>query len=144
MEVYAYGTIMDEILYSDDVRHACLIHRLLFAAPTMPLFIKELGGNESQVGLAAGAFTLTAVIFRPVVGGLLDRYGRRPFMVWGLVFFVLSMYLYNWIGGIALLLALRVLHGASWAFSTTAVSTSVTDIIPIARRGKVWDGSAWR
>ncbi|MDQ1911679.1 MFS transporter [Paenibacillus sp. GD4] len=108
--------------------------------PTMPLFIKELGGNESQVGLAAGAFTLTAVIFRPVVGGLLDRYGRRPFMVWGLVFFVLSMYLYNWIGGIALLLALRVLHGASWAFSTTAVSTSVTDIIPIARRG---EGMGW-
>lgn len=108
--------------------------------PTMPLFIKEMGGSESQVGLAAGAFTLTAVVFRPLVGGLLDRYGRRPFMIWGLVFFVLSMYLYSWVGGIVILLALRILHGASWAFSTTAVSTSVTDIIPVSRRG---EGMGW-
>ncbi len=108
--------------------------------PTLPLFIKQMGGSEAQVGLAAGVFTLTAVVFRPFVGGLLDRYGRRPFMLWGLVFFTLSMYLYDWIGGIAILLALRILHGASWAFSTTAVSTSVTDIIPVSRRG---EGMGW-
>ncbi|MFC0216604.1 MFS transporter [Paenibacillus chartarius] len=108
--------------------------------PAMPLFIKQLGGNESQVGLAAGAFTLTAVVFRPIVGGLLDRYGRRPFMLWGLLFFTLSMYVYDWIGGILLLLVLRVLHGASWALSTTAVSTAVTDMIPAKRRG---EGMGW-
>lgn len=108
--------------------------------PTFPLFIKQLGGNESQVGLAAGMFTLTAVIFRPVVGVLLDRYGRRPFIIWGLLFFVLSMYLYDWVGGIAVLLALRIFHGASWAFSTTAVGTSITDVIPPSRRG---EGMGW-
>lgn len=108
--------------------------------PTLPLYIKQLGGSESQVGLAAGVFTLSAVIFRPIVGGLLDRYGRRPFILWGLLFFVLSMYLYDWVGGIVVLLALRVLHGVSWAFSTTAVGTAVTDIIPPARRG---EGMGW-
>ncbi|TMV49673.1 MFS transporter [Paenibacillus mesophilus] len=108
--------------------------------PAMPLFIKEMGGTESQVGLAAGVFTLTAVVFRPIVGGLLDRYGRRPFMIWGLLFFILSMYLYDWVGSIAILLALRVLHGASWALSTTAVSTTITDIIPTSRRG---EGMGW-
>ncbi|HZG17277.1 MAG TPA: MFS transporter [Candidatus Bathyarchaeia archaeon] len=108
--------------------------------PTMPLFIKEIGGSESEVGLAAGAFTLTAVIFRPLVGGLLDRYGRRPFMIGGLLLFILSMYLYDWVGGMMSLLVLRVLHGASWAFSTTAVITSVTDMIPESRRG---EGMGW-
>ncbi|WP_028610092.1 MFS transporter [Paenibacillus harenae] len=108
--------------------------------PTLPLFIKDMGGTESQVGLAAGAFTLTAVVFRPVIGGLLDRYGRRPFIIGGLLLFVLSMYLYNWVSTIAVLLALRVLHGASWALSTTAVSTSITDIIPATRRG---EGMGW-
>ncbi|WNC14217.1 MFS transporter [Brevibacillus brevis] len=108
--------------------------------PTFPLFIKELGGSDAHVGLAAGVFTLTAVVFRPFVGGLLDRYGRRPFMLWGMVFFAVSMYLYDWVGSIAVMLALRVLHGASWAFSTTAVSTSVTDIIPTTRRG---EGMGW-
>lgn len=108
--------------------------------PTLPLYIKHLGGSESQVGLAAGAFTLTAVVFRPMVGGLVDRYGRRTFYVWGLIFFVLSMYLYDWVGSILLLLALRILHGASWAFSTTSIGTVITDLIPTSRRG---EGMGW-
>lgn len=108
--------------------------------PTLPLFITQLGGNELHVGLASGMFTLTAVIFRPIVGMLVDRYGRRPFIIWGLLCFVLTMALYNWAAGIAILLALRILHGASWAFSTTAVGTSVTDIIPPTRRG---EGMGW-
>jgi MFS family permease len=69
--------------------------------PTMPLFVKQIGGNDAQVGLAAGAFMLSAVIVRPIVGGLLDRFGR---------------------------------------VSTTAVFTTVTDIIPAARRG---EGMGW-
>jgi MFS family permease len=108
--------------------------------PTFPLFIKQLGGSESQVGLSAGIFTLTAVVFRPLVGGLLDRYGRRPFILWGLLFFMISMYLYDWIGSLAVLMALRMFHGASWAFSTTAVGTSITDMIPVSKRG---EGMGW-
>ncbi len=72
--------------------------------PTLPLFIKERGGNESQVGLEMGAFMLSSVTFRPFVGGLLDRFGRRPFIVWGLLFFAVAMYMYNWIGGIVVLM----------------------------------------
>lgn len=104
--------------------------------PTLPLFIKQMGGNEAQVGLAAGAFMLTAVIFRPIVGGLLDRFGRRPFIVWGLLLFTLAMYMYDWIGGIVVLMGLRILHGTSWAVSTTAIITAITDMIPSARRGE--------
>ncbi|MCT1402932.1 MFS transporter [Paenibacillus sp. p3-SID867] len=108
--------------------------------PTLPSFIKEMGGNESQVGLAMGAFALSAVFFRPLVGGLLDRLGRRPFIVWGLLLFTLAMYMYNWVGGIIVLIGLRILHGLSWALSTTAMITSVTDTIPAARRG---EGMGW-
>lgn len=110
------------------------------ALPTLPLYIKQLGGNDSHVGLAMGAFSLTAVLFRPVVGGLLDRYGRRPFVLWGMAVFALAMFLYGWAGGIAALLVLRVVHGVGWASSTTAVGTVITDIIPVARRG---EGMGW-
>ncbi|WP_410511224.1 MFS transporter [Paenibacillus sp. BR2-3] len=108
--------------------------------PTLPLFIKQMGGNESQVGLAMGAFMLSAVIFRPIVGGLLDRFGRRPFIVWGLLLFILAMYMYNWIVGIVVLMGLRILHGMSWAVSTTSILTAITDMIPPARRG---EGMGW-
>ena len=38
------------------------------------------------------------------------------------------------------MMALRVLHGVSWAFSTTAVGTAITDIIPSEIRG---EGMGW-
>jgi MFS family permease len=108
--------------------------------PTLPPFIKQMGGSESQVGLAMGAFALSAVLFRPLVGGLLDRFGRRPFIIWGILLFTLTMYLYGWVGGIVVLIGLRILHGLSWALSTTAMITSITDTIPAARRG---EGMGW-
>ncbi|TBL69960.1 MFS transporter [Paenibacillus thalictri] len=108
--------------------------------PTLPSFIKQMGGSESQVGLAMGTFALSAVIFRPLVGGLLDRFGRRPFIVSGLLLFTFAMYMYGWVGGIVVLIGLRILHGLSWALSTTAMITSITDTIPAARRG---EGMGW-
>lgn len=108
--------------------------------PTMPLFIKQIGGNEAQVGLAMGMFMFSSVILRPFVGGLVDRFGRRPFIVGGLLLFALSMYLYNWVAGLSVLMAIRVLHGASWALSTTSIQTTITDLVPPTRRA---EGLGW-
>ncbi|WP_337031880.1 MFS transporter [Paenibacillus illinoisensis] len=108
--------------------------------PTLPLFIKEMGGNEQQVGLAMGALMLSSVLFRPFVGGLLDRFGRRLFMIGGLLVFIASMYMYNWVGGVLVLMGLRMIHGISWAMSTTSMMTAVTDMIPANRRG---EGMGW-
>lgn len=108
--------------------------------PTLPLFIKEIGGNESQVGLMMGMFTIAAVVIRPIIGGMLDQYGRRSFIIFGLIFFGITMYSYNLASTIALLAVLRVIHGVTWAVSTTAVGTAITDIIPDSRRG---EGMGW-
>ncbi len=104
--------------------------------PTLPPFIGQLGGNSAHVGLAMGVFMLASVAFRPIVGGLLDRFGRRPFIVGGILLFALAMSLYGWVGSIAALIALRALHGTSWAFSSTATATAITDMIPPERRGE--------
>jgi MFS family permease len=108
--------------------------------PTLPLHIKDLGADEAQLGLVIGGFTLSAVVARPIVGGLLDRYGRRPFILAGLILFAVSMFLYNWASGLILLLLLRILHGFGWALSTTSIGTSITDVIPAERRG---EGMGW-
>ncbi|MFC4600258.1 MFS transporter [Cohnella hongkongensis] len=108
--------------------------------PTLPLYIKESGIEESQLGLIIGSFTLSAVVARPIIGGLLDRYGRRFFIIAGLIVFAISMFLYNWASGILFLFLLRILHGFGWAMSTTAIGTSITDVIPDHRRG---EGMGW-
>lgn len=108
--------------------------------PTLPLYLKEKGGNDSQVGLSMGLFMLCSVFFRPFIGGLLDRFGRRIFIVVGLLFFATAMYMYNWVDGIIIFMVLRVFHGMSWAVSSTSISTAVTDLIPPFRRG---EGMGW-
>lgn len=108
--------------------------------PTLPPYIKQLGGTEAQAGLVVGAFMLSAVLFRPLIGVLLDRFGRRPFIAWGLFLFAVTMYLYGWTGGVIALLGLRILHGMTWAIATTAILTAIADIIPAPRRG---EGIGW-
>ncbi|OSX90287.1 hypothetical protein S3E15_01852 [Bacillus mycoides] len=108
--------------------------------PTLPIFIKQLGGSESQVGFIIGVFTISAVILRPIVGGLMDRYGRRVFIISGLLFFAITMYFYDWVTGVIFLVVLRILHGISWAIATTSIGTAVTDVIPQSRRG---EGMGW-
>ncbi|WP_243526848.1 MFS transporter [Bacillus pseudomycoides] len=108
--------------------------------PTLPMFIKQLGGSESQVGFIIGVFTISAVIFRPIVGGLMDRYGRMVFIISGLLLFAITMYFYDWVTGVIFLVVLRILHGISWAVATTSIGTAVTDVIPQSRRG---EGMGW-
>ena len=108
--------------------------------PPMPLFITGIGGTEADAGLAMGAFMITPVLLRPFVGGLLDRIRRRSFVIGGVLLFALAMSLYAWVGGGVMLVVLRVLHERSWAISTTALPTAVTEAIPVSRRG---EGIGW-
>ncbi|MFD0713288.1 MFS transporter [Paenibacillus sp. GCM10027626] len=108
--------------------------------PALPLYIKQLGVAESRLGLIIGGFTLSAVAARPFIGGLLDRHGRRIFIVAGLIVLTVATFLYSWASGILLLILLRILHGLGWAMSTTSIGTSITDVIPAQRRG---EGMGW-
>lgn len=46
-------------------------------SPSLPLYVTgPVGSDEAEAGLAFGAFALTALLLRPVVGRLVDRVGR--------------------------------------------------------------------
>ena len=52
--------------------------------PIVPLFIEgPLDAGEFGIGLTVAVFALTAILARPVVGRIADRYGRRVLMVGG-------------------------------------------------------------
>lgn len=91
-----------------------------FLLPTLPVFVvQELKGDEGNVGYIIGILSLTAVLVRPLSGFLLDVAGRKKVLVIALAAFVLAMAAYNLVTSIALLFALRALHGISWGFTTT-------------------------
>lgn len=104
--------------------------------PTLPLFVKELGGSDQLIGLIVGVFTFSALVLRPYAGKALDTKGRRFVYMFGIGIFILSIGTYAFVTSIVLLLLLRVVQGAGWGFSTTASGTIATDLIPPSRRGE--------
>lgn len=107
-----------------------------FLLVTLPIYILQLGGSESEVGLIIGVFTISAVLLRPFIGREVDRRGRKNILVAGTVVFLLSMLLYNYVTSVISLLLLRVFHGIGWGAATTASSTLIADIAPPSRRGE--------
>lgn len=107
-----------------------------FLLVTLPLYILELKGTESEIGLIIGVFTISAVLLRPHLGREVDRRGRKTILIAGLLAFLFAMLLYNYTTSVASLLLLRVFHGIGWGAATTAAITLIADISPIRRRGE--------
>jgi MFS family permease len=103
---------------------------------TLPGYVQALGGDAAQIGLAFGLFTLSAVAARPVIGWLIDRWGRKPVLLLGSGLFTLSPILYSLAGSLWPFMAVRLLHGVGIAAFTTAYTALVADLAPPARRGE--------
>ena len=104
---------------------------------SLPLYVVDvLGGDDLAVGLVTGAFAITAVLVRPVVGRLVDTWGRRPVLLLGGVVFGLLPLGYILARSIPALLALRLVHGLGIAAFTTAATTLVADLAAPEQRGQ--------
>lgn len=130
-----------EKIWTKDFVFICLANFFIFLAfqmtlPTLPLFVKELGGSDQLIGIIIGIFTFSALIFRPYAGHALETKGRRFVYMTGLFIFVVSVGSYSFITSIALLLLMRIVQGVGWGLSTTATGTIATDLIPPKRRGE--------
>lgn len=104
--------------------------------PTLPLFVKELGGSDQIVGLVVGVFTFSALLFRPFAGHALETRGRQVVYLFGLSLFVLSVGAFAFATSVFMLIMMRIVQGVGWGFSTTASGTIATDLIPPKRRGE--------
>jgi len=100
--------------------------------PVMPDLIQELGGGtlaEAAIwgGILSTTFAVMQFLFGPVMGGLSDRYGRRPVLLVALVVMALDYVLMALAGAIWLLLVGRIIGGITAATQSTA-SAYMADI----------------
>jgi DHA1 family tetracycline resistance protein-like MFS transporter len=108
--------------------------------PVMPTLIMELTGEGlSAASLYAGWITFVYAtaqfIFAPVIGGLSDRFGRRPVLLTALFGFGLNYILLGFAPTIIWLFIGRLLSGITGASFTTA-SAYIADISPPERRSQ--------
>jgi MFS family permease len=105
--------------------------------PAVPRYVAgPLGAGNVAIGLVVGAFSVSAFFLRPWVGGLGDRWGRRPLMLVGASLFAASVLAYPLASSPSALAALRLLTGAGEAFFFVGAVTAVFDLAPEERRGE--------
>ncbi|MYG82319.1 MAG: MFS transporter, partial [Candidatus Dadabacteria bacterium] len=88
----------------------------------LPLFIRDIGGDEALIGYVMGTFGITSIGAIPFAAFLIDHYGRRRFMLAGssLMFLISILYIF----------ILRLMQGVAFAFFFTSAATAVSDYVP--------------
>jgi MFS family permease len=111
-----------------------LAHYML--TPTLPIYLKGLGAREAEIGVLVGAFGLSSLFLRLIVGQALLTYSERSIMMAGALVFAVSFF-----GCMVLplfwpLFVVRLFQGLAFALLDTAVLAFVVRILPPAYAGQ--------
>lgn len=93
----------------------------------LPLYALSVGLNSAHVGVLFGVQLAVTVLFKPMLGRLSDRVGRRPFIAGGLLVTASSLAAIPWFSSIELLLAVLAVFGIGVAAVTSSVPALVAD-----------------
>ena len=102
----------------------------------MPRVIAELHGFEHYAAVTT-VYMLTATAIVPIVGKLSDLYGRKPFLLAGIAIFVLGSGLCGAATSMMQLILYRGIQGIGAGFAQSMAFTTIADLYPPARRGRV-------
>ncbi|MEM7712134.1 MAG: MFS transporter [Cyanobacteria bacterium P01_A01_bin.68] len=105
--------------------------------PTLPLYIEDIGATKQQIGIIMGSFAIGLLLFRPLLGQLADKRGRKIVLMIGLLSAAIAPIGYNFVQSIPILFVIRAFHGISIAAFSTAFLALVADIAPVENRGEL-------
>ncbi|MEQ9091248.1 MAG: TCR/Tet family MFS transporter [Balneola sp.] len=108
--------------------------------PVIPSLIVELTGEGlSEAAIYGGwlmfVYAFTQFVFAPVIGGLSDRFGRRPVLLFSLLGFGIDYLLIGFAPNIFWLFVARLISGITGASHTTA-SAYIADVSEPEKRAQ--------
>jgi MFS family permease len=102
----------------------------------LPVWVLQHGGGEQTAGRVVGASGIAGLCVLPLVGWLLDRFGRRRFMINGALVTSLCSLAYLYIDDVGVpLYALRIIQGIGFTCAFTGAQTLAVLFAPPERRG---------
>ncbi|SMG49155.1 MDR family MFS transporter [Paenibacillus aquistagni] len=104
----------------------------------MPRIIAILGGMDHYTWVVT-IYMLTSTIATVLVGKLSDIYGRKPFILTGIVLFIIGAFLSGFSKDIFQLIAYRGIQGLGAGVIMSSAFTAVGDLFAPRERGK-WTG----
>ncbi len=94
----------------------------------LPIYGRQLGASALEIGGFFSAVSVVPVLVRPFLGRIMDRWGRRPFLLLGLIGYALSMVVFSFSSNILQLTLARFIQGLGQAFLWLAAFTIVADV----------------
>ncbi len=96
----------------------------------------RFGSDTAIGGTAAGIYVIGGLLSRIVAGKYIEMVGRKKVLLIGLSFALVMSTTYFFVSSIAMLMAIRFLHGMSYGISSTCTSDIVAKLLPQSRRGE--------
>jgi len=109
----------------------------------LPLWVVERGGGEELAGRVNAASGFAGLAALPLIGYLLDRVGRRPFMISGIALGSLCSVAFVFLDDVGTpLYVVRVLQGIAFTAAFTGAQTLAVLFAPMERRAEAigWFG----
>ena len=98
-------------------------------------YLAELGASDTQIGLIYGATAVASISIRPLLGTVMDRYGRVPVILAGNVLNIIFVLLYLTVSTLGpWVYFVRIGHGVAEAMLFASFFTYGADVVPASRR----------
>ena len=103
--------------------------------PLLPLYLSEhFGATKDVIGLVLSGYTITALLFRPFSGYVVDTFPRKTVLMVSFGAFAIFFAGYLAASTLLLFMIVRTLHGGPFGALTVANSTVAIDVLPSSRR----------
>jgi len=105
--------------------------------PLLPLYLSEhFHATKDVIGLVLSGYTITALLFRPFSGYVVDTFSRKTVLMVCFASFAIFFAGYLAAGTLLLFTIVRTLHGGPFGALTVANSTVAIDVLPSSRRNE--------
>jgi len=99
---------------------------------------KELAATALDIGMYLALFSFTMAVFRPLIGSMVDRYGRKRFIVIGSLLYLLGILFYGFALNLSFLMIAAAFHGLGAAFFWVPAYAMISDLSKPQERGKAY------
>jgi MFS family permease len=83
--------------------------------PQLGIYAAQFGSSPEAAGWLAAVYSVMQFLFAPFWGGLSDRIGRRPVLIWSILGTAISYAMFGWASSLAWLFASRIFAGITGA-----------------------------
>lgn len=99
-------------------------------------FVNSLGNGAKVTGILSLAWTISAVIVRPIAGGLCDVKGTKIIALIGAIVFAIGLFAMSFFSNAFIILILRIVQACGHACIITASLTAAQKVVPKSRAGE--------